>query len=140
MSECICQVAGYCERHKVLKTEHWLQLCKTREDYRVLWEAGRGPGCEVDPAYAKARGETQERKLALCRALWLEIHTKVNPTPEWFSDWVSRVPNFGCGCRSWLVEYLKKNPPRYDDFPGWGIELHNAVNLKKGKPIWSPST
>ena len=47
MSECQCEIDGpprWCERHHCRKTSHWRMLCQTREDYRVLWEAGRGPG------------------------------------------------------------------------------------------------
>jgi hypothetical protein len=140
MSECICPIAGYCERHKVLKTQHWHKLCQTREEYRALWEAGKGPGCTIDPSVAKARGDAQEQRIELCRALWLELHSKENPSPEWFANWVGRVPNFGCGCRSWLREYLRKNPPRYDDFYAWSVEVHNAVNVKLGRPIWTGTT
>lgn len=72
-------------------------------------------------------------------ALWAEIHSQQDATPEWFADWVSRVPNFDCSCRNWLTEYLKTNPVRYDDFAAWAIEMHNAVNIKIGKPIWVES-
>ena len=72
------------------------------------------------------------------RALWDEAHAKDNPTPEWFSDWVSRVPNFDCACRDWLNAYILENPPRFDDFYAWSVECHNAVNAKLDRPIWSP--
>lgn len=78
-----------------------------------------------------------ESFLRYCRALWLELHTKEDPTPEWFETWIARVPNFGCGCRSWLRDYLKTNPPRYDDWYDWTVALHNAVNLKRGVPVWT---
>lgn len=72
------------------------------------------------------------------RLLWLELHTKEDPTPEWFETWVARVPNFDCGCRSWLREYLVTNPPRYNDWYPWTVELHNAVNVKRGVDVWTP--
>lgn len=71
--------------------------------------------------------------VARCRALWRELHAEQNATPEWCASWVSRVPNFGCGCQSWLAEYLVGNPPRYDDWQRWGWECHNAINVKLGK-------
>ena len=66
-----------------------------------------------------------------CHSLWRELHSKQNPTPEWFADWVKRVPNFGCGCRNWLREYIKNNPPTFgEDFYEWTIRLHDAVSAK----------
>lgn len=35
---CHCELAGWCERHGMAKDEHLLNLCRTREDYRVLWD------------------------------------------------------------------------------------------------------
>jgi hypothetical protein len=72
--------------------------------------------------------------------LWRKLHTKENPTPEWFANWIKQVPGSTCKCRSWLQEYLRESPPRYDDFSAWAVELHNAVNAKLGKPIWVASS
>jgi hypothetical protein len=44
MTGCECKCAGWCERHKVEKTETWFRLCKTRDKYFAMWEEGRGPG------------------------------------------------------------------------------------------------
>jgi hypothetical protein len=140
MSECVCPIAGYCERHKVAKTKHWHHLCKTREDYRALWDANKGPGCDVDPTAVQIRRQANDQRLQLCRSLWSELHSKQDPTPKWFADWVGRVPNFGCGCRSWLREYLRDNPPDFDGFRDWSIGLHNVVNRKLGKPAHRKNT
>jgi hypothetical protein len=78
-----------------------------------------------------------ERNLDVYHQLWDELHDKQDPTPEWFADWVNRVPQASCGCQRWLAEYLKTNPPRYNDWYSWTVELHNAVNVKINKPIWS---
>jgi len=68
--------------------------------------------------------------------LWDELHTKVE-TAEQFADWVTRVPQWGCGCQSWLRDYVRDNPPT-DDMREYGWRLHNAVNAKLSKPffIW----
>jgi len=63
-------------------------------------------------------------------ALWGELHSKQDPTSEWFSDWVSRVPQSSCGCRKCLSDYIVANPPLFDDWPKWTWEVHNAVNEK----------
>lgn len=36
--ECGCPLAGWCERHKFFKGEHLHKLCRTRADYRRLWD------------------------------------------------------------------------------------------------------
>lgn len=47
MSEpCVCQpdmFPFFCARHRCEKTEHFLHLCRDREDYRRLWDEDRGP-------------------------------------------------------------------------------------------------
>lgn len=40
---CVCAEAGWCERHKCQKTEHFHKLCRTRVGYFDLWENGKGP-------------------------------------------------------------------------------------------------
>jgi len=42
--ECECTGPGWCERHGVRKSAHMVKLCQSRDDYFLLWEAGRGPG------------------------------------------------------------------------------------------------
>jgi len=43
-ADCPIPNGGDCPRHGVRKTATWVRLCRTREDYWRLWEAGRGPG------------------------------------------------------------------------------------------------
>lgn len=80
----------------------------------------------------------EQVQLDLFHSLWDEIHAKENPTTEWFASWCSRVPNFsGCGCGDFLHDYCIANPPRFDDWPSWSWELHNAVNVKVGRRLFS---
>jgi hypothetical protein len=47
LNECQCTIpdGGFCERHKMQKSAHWVQLCQTRENYFLAWETGtNGPG------------------------------------------------------------------------------------------------
>jgi len=85
--------------------------------------------------------EQQAQRLALpenvYHALWAEVHKKQDPTAEWFADWLSRIPSYGCDCLADLRAWLAQNPPRYDDWLVWTWELHNAVNSKLGKPQFS---
>ena len=67
---------------------------------------------------------------------WAELHSKCNPSPEWSDDWLSRIPGYGCSCRSDFAEIVKANPPDYDDFFVWSVKVHNTVNAKLGKPTF----
>lgn len=67
--------------------------------------------------------------------LWAELHTKRDATPEWFAEWLSRVPNFRCSCRRDFEAIILANPPRYNDWFKWTVEIHNSVNKKLGKSI-----
>jgi hypothetical protein len=79
-----------------------------------------------------------ELQRELFHDLWREIHTKDNPDAEWFATWRSRVPSFSdCGCSVFLDDYCKANPLRFDDFPRWSWELHNAVNAKLSRRLFS---
>jgi len=60
MTACTCPLAGYCDRHGIDKSEHWHQLCQTRDNYRAAWDEGRGPGQPRKPLTA-AQIERQER-------------------------------------------------------------------------------
>lgn len=68
--------------------------------------------------------------------LWQELHSEVH-TAEQFADWVKRVPSFGCSCRRDLDRYLAENPVDYDNIYDWSVTLHNWVNVRLGKPLWT---
>ncbi len=81
---------------------------------------------------------TQEQtQVDLFHALWHELHSKQDPTTVWCEDWCKRVPRVGCGCQTWLADYLLANPPRYDDFFAYSVDLHNAVSAKLNKEKWT---
>lgn len=134
---CECELAGFCTRHGMEKTEHWHRLCQ-RDDYFAAWEAGRGPGQKQErkePTVA----ELQKRKgrLAILRNLWRELHTQANPTPDWFDRWLRRVPQFGCSCREHFRAVVRKYPPDFSSrgaFFAWSVDAHNVVNQRLGKP------
>lgn len=67
-------------------------------------------------------------------ALWRELHTQADPTPEWFDAWCNRVRLllYACGCSDWLAEWLAHpcNRPDYSNFFPFSVKLHNAVNVK----------
>jgi hypothetical protein len=65
---------------------------------------------------------------------WRELHTQKEPTQEWFTDWVRRIPP-GCGCgESFESILLRVGEPRFHDWFSWTVEIHNQVNRKLSKP------
>jgi hypothetical protein len=51
LCECTIPDGGYCERHAIHKTAHWVELCQTRQAYWQAWEEGWGPTQNI-PAVA----------------------------------------------------------------------------------------
>lgn len=48
MCKCDCNIeSGWCNRHKINKSKHWVKLCKTKEKYFTSWENGKGPGQQL---------------------------------------------------------------------------------------------
>ena len=92
---------------------------------------------QVDLDVAKQRELLRQRRDELTRQLWAELHSKTNPTKEWFANWLKRVPSFGCKCRDAFEAIIKANPPRFDDWFAWTVEVHNAVNRKLGRKEWT---
>lgn len=52
----------------------------------------------------------------------------------WLNDWRDSIPFNGCPCKEHLDEWMSENPPDWNRFFEWGIDLHNAVNMRIGKP------
>lgn len=74
---------------------------------------------------------TGTRKSSL--PLWSLLHIKENYDPDWFSQWVARVPSLGCDCRVDFEKILEVLPPVYESSNDQffrGIDWHNAVNQK----------
>jgi hypothetical protein len=67
---------------------------------------------------------------------WREWHLVRNPTMEWFVDWLSRIPN-GCGCVEGFVNWVKDNPPEFEDWFPYSVRGHNFVNAKIGRLLMS---
>ena len=41
---CECPLAGFCNRHGIVKTTHYHKLCQNHIGYFDMWEKCRGPG------------------------------------------------------------------------------------------------
>ena len=70
------------------------------------------------------------------RACWTALHQCETPSEEWLAVWEETIPKYNCGggCRKFYTSWKDNNPPRFEDFFAWSVELHNAVNVKLGKP------
>jgi len=92
---------------------------------------------QLQPSFKpSAAYKIYEAAMAPYRRHWAELHSQQNPTEEWFADWLRRIPGRSCNrCAKNFEEILQANPPRYDDFFAWSVEVHNAVNQKLNKPI-----
>lgn len=70
---------------------------------------------------------------------WAELHLfalrhRNKNSTGWLNDWIASIPFNGCPCKSHLEEFMQENPPDWNDFFSWTIDLHNAVNIRIGKP------
>lgn len=95
MTDCTCQPEDYpffCERHQCRKTAHWLHLCRTRDDYFQMWEAGRGPGQSVGKKRKAARPRNPADKVP-CRHQGTLLRTEVCSTCRGHV----RLKVFACG-------------------------------------------
>ena len=77
--------------------------------------------------------------------LWNEFHNRTRQyemdkekETRWLNIFASWIP---CGeCRSHYLELLNKIPPDLNSkegFEKWGINLHDEVNIRVGKPIFN---
>lgn len=73
------------------------------------------------------------------RQAWALLHAVIDPTPEWYEEWLTMVPSFGCECRRNWDTLTAAHPPDFENFHQWAIDRHNDVNRSLGKPEWHPS-
>jgi hypothetical protein len=69
------------------------------------------------------------------RDAWTSLHTMQAPTADKLTAWLDTVPSYSCKCREFATQYIKDNPPPYDDqaaFFEWGWRFHDAVDQKTG--------
>jgi hypothetical protein len=72
--------------------------------------------------------------------LWEELHMMESPTEAEFTEWLDRVPSFGCQCRHHANNFIDMDPVDYESFPAWAGRFHNHINRCTGKPKWESST
>lgn len=68
---------------------------------------------------------------------WTRLHTYRGCDPVWLAEWELSIPGYGCQCRRDYAIYKASTPPDFSSPEAlwlWGVELHNWVNRKLGKP------
>ncbi len=77
MTACTCPLAGWCERHQVVKHKTWHKLCQSHAKYRAAWDEGRGPGqarAPLTPAQLAKKEKIRQRVERQQRLLsWLSF-------------------------------------------------------------------
>ena len=106
---CECSHAGWCARHGIEKSAHWHHLCKTREDYFLQWEEGRGPGqhaakqshANTPPSNLSSGPGTELSKLISERGYSVSRGCSCNDKIRKMDQWGSE------GCRANLEEIVE---------------------------------
>lgn len=58
---------------------------------------------------------------------------------NWFDNWQESIPWNGCPCQQHFEDYCNQFPIDYSNLWKWGVDLHNNVNERIGKPTISLS-
>ncbi len=73
--------------------------------------------------------------------LWNELHTRAlnhdgSDDTKYLIEFSKRIPRYttGCACREFWNNWIRSNPPKFDDYFKWTVDTHNAVNAKLNKP------
>lgn len=141
MTNCECNLAGWCNRHQCHKTEHMVHLCKTRDDYFDLWEIGTGPAQKIN---GKKPSKVTKPDRDLRVVSWLKMFAV--DTDRGVGDIVERMLakaggrsiksvlariGVGCGCTN-RQEWLNRKYPIYTKYTelSAGITLVTSLSLK----------
>jgi hypothetical protein len=95
------------------------------------------PPVALDPATFKQAQDPAIQGRAAWRALHLEA-LQGSITPAWLAEeFFPMIPRYGCTCAKDWPALLEQIPFRASDQFAWSVEIHNAVNQKLGKPLFT---
>ena len=133
--DCQCELAGYCERHKVLKASRHVELCQQRGEYWQAWEECRGPGQGSNLA-REPEPTCQYNHWATLHYYPVKHRHNWNPfaVALWYwGVWVAALPR-GCGCSvKWVKLEIQPDFSSAEAFFEWTHVVHNIVNVELGK-------
>ena len=90
--------------------------------------------CRTQTTDVKAQKEAYKAKQG--RFAWSKLHGYTGCDPQWLDIWQYLIPA-RCDCKDGYQQILGELPPDFstpEAFFAWGVNLHNAVNRKLGKP------
>ena len=88
-------------------------------------------------AYSVSAESTLRLRIASRPNPWIALHNGSIVDAAGLSEWEKTIPQYECGCRAFYAKYKADNPPDFstpEAFFAWGVNLHNSVNRKLGKP------
>ena len=68
---------------------------------------------------------------------WTSLHDGTVKDALSLANWELQIPSYGCQCKKDYAIYKAANPPDFSSAEAlwlWGVNLHNWVNRKLGKP------
>lgn len=68
---------------------------------------------------------------------WIDLHDGTVHDALSLANWELNIPQYGCQCKKFYAEWKAENEPDFtspDGFFAWTVRLHNAVNVKLGRP------
>ena len=95
------------------------------------------PDSVANPPKVDRQAQAEMRRANQGRFAWSKKHGYLGCDPQWHELWVLLIPAFGCSCKQDFADYCKDNPPDFSSPTAywlWGVQLHNWVNRKLGKP------
>ena len=105
---------------------------RTVETAKAEAEAMRPKMMSPDELAEKAeRNKAKQGQFA-----WSKLHAYTGCDPQWLDIWQYLIPA-RCDCKDGYQQILGDLPPDFtspEAFFAWGVQLHNAVNRKLGKP------
>jgi hypothetical protein len=73
--------------------------------------------------------------------IWRNLHSYKYTTEQeakiFYELWILTIPSYGCSCKSHWAAITKNFPPDFSSseaFFKWGVDAHNKVNDRLGKP------
>lgn len=135
MTECECELAGYCNRHGVKKNSTWHQLCKRDPVYFRAWENGTGPGQRTSIAALNPTAQYNHWGPLHFYAVKHADNWDIKKAKAFYRKWQKDIPNTKtCACKSnWKKLALKPDFSSAKAFFEWAVHAHNVVNAKLKK-------
>ena len=88
-------------------------------------------------AYSVSAGSALRLRIVNRPNPWIALHNGSIVDTAGLAEWEKTIPQYECGCRAFYAKYKAENPPDFtspEAFFAWGVNLHNSVNRKLGKP------